>query len=203
MKTSQNKKLVLASASPRRKELLEKLGYIFQIIPADIEEIVDKTKKPEEIVKEIALQKASHIANNLKEPAIIIGSDTIVVIDDTILGKPENAEDASKMLQQLSGRSHQVISGIAIVDTYTNNTIIDSESSDVYFRDISQEEITNYIKTKEPMDKAGAYAIQGLASTFIEKINGCYNNIVGLPVYKITQIFKKLDLDILKINSKK
>lgn len=203
MTITQTKKLILASASPRRKELLENLGYEFQIIPADIDETVNGSKSPEEIVKELALQKASHIANNIDYPAVIIGSDTIVVIDNTILGKPENTEDAYKMLKLLSGRSHQVISGIAIIDTSNNNKIVESASSDVYFRPISEKEITDYISTKEPMDKAGAYAIQGLASTFIEKINGCYNNIVGLPLFKVTRALKEFDLDILKIKAQK
>lgn len=202
MNKKQAKKLILASASPRRKELLENLGYVFQIIPADIDETINGTKSPKEIVKELALQKATYVADSVNYPAIIIGSDTIVVVDNTILGKPENNEDACNMLKLLSGRSHQVISGIAIIDNKSNKNIVDSISSDVYFRTISKEEITSYVKTGEPMDKAGAYAIQGLASTFIEKINGCYNNIVGLPIFKVTQALKEFDLDILEINAK-
>ena len=202
MKEKQAKKLILACASPRRKELLENLGYVFQIIPADIDETINGTKSPEEIVKELALQKATYVADSVNYPAIIIGSDTIVVVDNTILGKPENNEDACNMLKMLSGRSHQVISGIAIIDNSNNKKIVDSISSDVYFRAISKEEITSYVKTGEPLDKAGAYAIQGLSSTFIEKINGCYNNIVGLPIFKVTQALKEFDLDILEINKK-
>ena len=202
MKEKQTKKLILASASPRRKELLENLGYVFQTIPADIDETISDTKSPEDIVKELALQKATYVANSVNYPAIIIGSDTIVVVDNTILGKPENNEDAYNMLKMLSGRAHQVISGIAIIDNKSNKNIVDSVSSDVYFRTLSIEEITSYVKTGEPMDKAGAYAIQGLASTFIEKINGCYNNIVGLPIFKVTQALKEFDLDILEINAK-
>ncbi|MGD9580955.1 MAG: nucleoside triphosphate pyrophosphatase [Vampirovibrionia bacterium] len=197
MTNTQTKKLILASASPRRKELLKNLGYEFEIIPADIEETIDNSKIPEEIVKELSFQKAEHIAKKVSEPSVIIGSDTIVVINNKILGKPIDEKDAFNMLQELSGKVHQVISGIAIIDNKTNKTFIDCVSSDVYFRELSKEEIIKYIETKEPMDKAGAYAIQGIASIFIEKIEGCYNNIVGLPVFTVAKALKDFGMDVL------
>ncbi|MEW5822400.1 MAG: Maf family protein [Cyanobacteriota bacterium] len=198
-----SKILVLASASPRRKELLEKLGLSFKIIPSDIDETIENNElTPDEIVRLLALKKAEDIAKKLDYPAIVIGSDTTVTIDNMILGKPEDDNDAHRMLSILSGRSHSVISGIAIIDRELKRTYVDSVSSRVIFKELSDEEIINYIKTGEPMDKAGAYAIQGYASTFITGINGCYNNIVGLPIYKLSEALKPFGINILYNASK-
>lgn len=195
------KTLILASASPRRRRLLKKLGLTFKVIPSNCDESIEPDIDPEEAVKILALRKARDIANQTPGPAIVIGSDTTVVINKKSLGKPVDNDDACRMLKMLSDTSHEVISGIAVIDTTNNTEIAESISSKVFFKKLTEEEISNYVKTREPMDKAGAYAIQGLASTFVEKIDGCYNNIVGLPVFRLMQILKDFDIDILKINS--
>jgi septum formation protein len=194
------KKLILASESPRRKLLLQSLGLGFEIIPSKIDETFDETVPIENTVKELAFKKADYVAKSINCPAIIIGCDTTVVIDGKSLGKPENFDDAFRMLKLLSGKYHTVISGMAVIDNVANKTIIDCVSSEVLFKEMSEEEISNYIKTGEPMDKAGAYAIQGVGSIFVKSISGCYYNIVGLPVFRLAEILKALDLDILAVN---
>jgi len=196
------KTLILASASPRRKQLLKRLGLEFKIIPANIDETVDIELPPEEVVKILALKKAENVASKINYPAIVIGSDTTVVIDDVSLGKPKDENDAFYMLNLLSGKTHSVITGIAIIDKQAQKTFIDYVISQVMFKELCEEDITKYIKTGEPLDKAGSYAIQGLASTFITGINGCYSNIVGLPIYELSQALKRFGIDILEINSK-
>lgn len=198
MTAEETKELILASASPRRKALLEKLNLSFKIIPSEIDEPENTNCKPEEFVKQLALAKAQEIANKLNYNAIVIGADTTVVVEGLSLGKPIDHNDAYKMLKILSNREHKVITGIAIIDTSTNTIMVDHVESEVYFKNLTDEEINEYIKTGEPMDKAGAYAIQGLASTFITGINGCYNNIVGLPIYKLGIMLKEFNIDLLK-----
>jgi len=193
----QNKKIILASASPRRKELLEKIGLKFDVMPSDIEELLDNDYFSKEKIEKLALDKALNVSSKINFPAIIIGSDTVVVIDNKILGKPKDENEAFIMLRMLSGKTHQVVSAIAIIDTETHKTDIDSVSSDVTFRKINDTEIKKYISTGEPLDKAGAYAIQGVAGIFISKICGCYTNIVGISVYKTAEMLKKFGIDTL------
>jgi septum formation protein len=197
------KQFVLASASPRRKHLLENLGLTLNIIPSGIDEPENDDIAPEEYVKNLALSKAEAIAKQLDIPSVVLGADTTVVIDGMSLGKPDNYDDAYEMLQRLSGRTHRVVTGFAIIDTATKQVISDYESSEVRFKELTPEEIHYYVKTGEPMDKAGAYAIQGLGSAFVMGIKGCYTNIVGLPVFKIALILKDLGLDILEFNANK
>lgn len=196
-----NKKIILASASPRRRELLSNLGMVFDIFPADIEETIDPFLDPADLVKDLAWQKANHIVNKVDSPAIIIGSDTTVVIDNKILGKPADFNEAFDMLSTLSGRTHKVFTGICVIEIPQNKTITDYESTEVTFKKLSPEEIKNYISTGEPMDKAGSYGIQAIGSTLVVSVNGCYNNIVGLPVYKLSEILKQFDVNILKMAS--
>lgn len=193
-----DKKIILASASPRRREILTNLGLDFDIIPADIEETIDPFLDPAELVKNLALQKAAHVAKQIGYPAIIIGSDTTVVIDNKILGKPANFNEAFDMLSTLSGRTHTVFTGICVIDTSENKIITDYEATEVTFKELSPEEIKDYISTGEPMDKAGSYGIQAIGSTLVVSVNGCYNNIVGLPVYKLSETLKEFGVDILK-----
>lgn len=187
------KKLILASASPRRKELLETIGLNFLVVAPDIDEKLVKI----EDIENLALEKALDVAKKIVFPAIIIGSDTIVSINNKILGKPVDRRDAFNMLKMLSGKTHRVISAIAVYDTETEKTVKTSVKSDVTFRKLNDEEIQNYINTGEPMDKAGAYAIQGRASAFVKSINGCYTNIVGISVYKTTEILKDFGIRVL------
>lgn len=187
------KKIVLASASPRRKELLENIGLDFQVIPADIEENVDKISD----IEEVALDKVMAVAKKISFPAIIIGSDTVVTVNNKILGKPQSRSDAFNMLKLLSNKTHYVVSAIAIYDTETERTLKTSVKSEVTFRKLSDEEIQSYINTDEPMDKAGAYAIQGKASVFIKEMKGCYSNIVGISLYKLAEMLKKFGIKVL------
>lgn len=202
MSLKRPKKLILASASPRRRKLLKHLGLTFKVMPSNCNETVDPDTSPDEAVKILALRKAQNIANQTTEPALVIGSDTTVVINNKSLGKPIDNKDACRMLKLLSGTTHEVISGLAVIDTTTKVEIVDSVSSKVLFKELTEEEINDYIQTREPIDKAGAYAIQGLASTFIEKIDGCYNNIVGLPIFRLSEILKDFNINILKLHVK-
>ncbi|NCB33055.1 MAG: septum formation inhibitor Maf [Erysipelotrichia bacterium] len=183
------KTLILASQSPRRRELLEKCGIPFEVCPADIDETInEKGYLPDEI-RMLAERKARSVLE--KNPtAAVIGSDTIVVIDNEILGKPKDKKDAVRMLKRLSGHTHQVITGICIMSSmreYSNVSI-----SEVTFADLDDQEIEKYADTEEPMDKAGAYAVQGIASRYITRIHGDYYSIMGLPVSMVYEELKKL-----------
>lgn len=178
------KQIVLASASPRRRELLEGLGIPFEVMSSDIEEKINTELSAPEIAKELAYQKARDISNKLDGDYIVIGADTIVEYN-RILGKPKDADEAYQMLKLLSGQIHRVITGFAVIDCRTKKEMVDFEVTNVYFNHLSDEEISRYIETKEPMDKAGAYGIQGKASLFVSKIEGDYFNVVGLPIFKL------------------
>lgn len=182
--------IILASASPRRKELLERYNVPFCIIKSDVIENIEPGLSPKEVVKYLSKIKACDVFD--KHPNdFVIGADTIVVIDDLILGKPKDRNDARRMLSLLKGRAHSVMTAVTFASSNEIKTII-SESR-VYFKDISEEEINDYIDTAEPYDKAGAYAIQGMAAKFISHIDGDYNTIVGFPI----------DLVIEELNDKK
>jgi len=191
------KKIVLASASPRRKELLSSMGLEFEVIPSEVEENIEDMEFSREIVEKLAEEKALEVAHRLNFPAVVIGADTVVVVGKKILGKPKNEEDACKMLSMLSGKVHQVVSGIAVVDLQDAKTFKSSVVSDVQFKKLSQEEISAYIATNEPFGKAGAYAIQGKAGIFAEKINGCYSNIVGISVFELAKLLEKVGVRVL------
>lgn len=174
--------IILASASPRRKELLSTAGIEFTVKVADVEEKIDDGLTPAEVVRSLALQKAQAVADKNPE-AIVIGADTIVVLDDVILGKPQSEENAVEMLKSLSGRSHTVYTGVALIkgDKVRNFC----EATQVEFYDLTEEDIDAYVATKDCMDKAGAYGIQTNGCVLIRKIDGDYFNVVGLPVSKV------------------
>ena len=209
------KQIILASASPRRKELLEQIGLEFEIIPAKGEEVITKTK-PEEVVMELSRQKALEVAGMVSQYGVlhddittpqdmlVIGADTVVAAENEsgkqeILGKPKDEADAHRMLSMLSGKVHAVYTGVTLV-------FIDKrgkagvhtfyEKTDVHMRHMSEQEILRYIATGESMDKAGAYAVQGKCAIHIEKIDGDYNNVVGLPISAIYHELQKLGIDI-------
>lgn len=185
-------KIILASASPRRKELLEKAGLKFEIIPAKGEEVITKTL-PWEVVEELSFQKAKEIADTQREACIVIGSDTIVAKDEKIMGKPKDEEDAFCMLSQIAGDVHQVYTGVTLMRTGANpQRITFAEKTEVHLYPLSDEEITAYIATKDPMDKASAYGIQGDFAIHVKGIEGDYYNVVGLPVGKVYQELKRL-----------
>ena len=185
-------KLILASASPRRKELLGKIGMEFDIIPAKGEEIVTK-KMPWEVVEELSFQKAKEIADLQTEECIVIGSDTIVAKGEEIMGKPKDEPDAFRMLSEIAGDVHQVYTGVTLIRTGENaKTVTFAEKTEVYLYPMSNEEINAYIATKDPMDKAGAYGIQGDFAIHVKGIEGDYYNVVGLPIGKVYQELKQL-----------
>jgi septum formation protein len=194
------KKLILASQSPRRKHLLESIGLDFEIIPAHIDESSD-SDVPEVIVKHLAYEKAYEIEKRIDYPAIIISADTIVVLEDEILNKPKDSDDAFIMLKKLSNRTHRVLTGITIIDKSDNDSkyIIDFEETKVTFRELSDSEIFDYIKSGSPMDKAGAYGIQDdFGSVFVKRIEGCFYNVVGLPIQMLYLHLIKLKNNSLK-----
>lgn len=186
-------KIILASASPRRRELLQQIGLQFEVNPASGEELITETD-PSLVVEELSRQKAMEIAGKVKEDGIIIGADTIVTFKNKIMGKPRDEEDASQMLSQLSGKSHKVYTGVTAIkmENEASEIITFSESTEVVFYPVDKEEICAYISTKEPMDKAGAYGIQGKGAAFVKEIHGDYNNVVGLPLARLYQeVLKK------------
>lgn len=202
--------IILASQSPRRKELLEQIGLEFEICPAKGEEMITKTI-PEEVVMELSKQKAEEVAAMVSSFAeghqeittptdlLVIGADTVVAYDGKILGKPVDEADAKRMLQMLSGNTHSVFTGVTLVlidKSGRAGELVFYEKTDVKMHKISEEEIERYLESKEPMDKAGSYGIQGRGAIFIEEIEGDYNNVVGLPITRIYQELKKIGIDI-------
>jgi len=177
--------LVLASASPRRREILSGLGLSFEVLPSRIDEQISRPLPPGEMVEQLALRKAEDVARSCKY-SLVIGADTVVVLDGEVLGKPADRREAYAMLKRLQGRTHQVYSGLALVETDINGEIsrrsVRHRITQVHMRPMSPDEIEWYIYTKEPMDKAGSYGIQGLGSLWVTGIDGCYTNVVGLSV---------------------
>ena len=178
--------LILASQSPRRKELLKQLGYDFTCVPADIDESVLSSESPEQYVARLALAKAQAIAIKHHDDVVVLGSDTSVVFGQHILGKPESLSDCHTMLAMLSGNTHEVVTAIAGVKGQRFEVVI--VSTEVDFKTLSEKEITNYWHTGEPQDKAGAYGIQGIAGQFVKQIRGSYSAVVGLPLYETAQL---------------
>lgn len=187
------KRIILASQSPRRRELLTQIGLKFEVIPSTVEEVITSAN-PVEVVQELAQQKARDVAEvagreMAKDSLLVIGADTIVVYEGKILGKPEDKEDAVRMLTMLQGKEHSVYTGVALLSG--EQEIVFAEETRVQMCPMTPEEILWYVNTGEPMDKAGAYGIQGVCARFIRQIQGDYNNVVGLPVGRIYQELKK------------
>jgi len=193
------RRLVLASASPRRRELLAQAGFSFEVHPAHIPEDPLPDEDPIAYVVRLAREKADAVFAQLSGTQLssdgaaalqVLGADTTVTLDNHILGKPEDAADAARMLRMLSGRTHRVITGVAVITS--NTTEVAAEVTGVQFLALSDEEIAEYIATGEPMDKAGAYAIQGRAARWIPRVQGCYFNVVGLPIALVSTILESL-----------
>lgn len=211
--------LILASSSPRRHELLKNLHIPFHIIPSTIEEILDRELSPSELVKSLAWQKAADVYQRIvANPSIlggatspravaVLGADTLVVLEGQMLGKPADQEDAFRMLTSLSGRAHEVYTGVHIIAGNTDTEVLPprsfsgAEKSKVFFRQLHPREITAYIETGEPMDKAGAYAIQATGSMFVNKIDGCFSNIIGLPIPLVVALLRAAGLIIMGCQS--
>lgn len=188
--------IILASASPRRQELLRQIGLSFQVIPADLDEGSIEASSPTALVEALAAAKAEHVALRQESAdALIIASDTIVVLDDCVMGKPESASDARSMLETLSGRMHEVYTGVTLRQGARIETF--SDRSEVTFRTLSEEEIEAYIRTGEPMDKAGAYGIQGFGALFVSELRGDYYNVMGLPLCRLGQALQQFGVSPL------
>ena len=179
--------IILASASPRRSELMTLAGFRFDVICADIDEIVPEKALPQEVVMSLALQKAQAVAKDHRKSAVV-GSDTVVALDGKILGKPRSEKEAAEMLRSLSGRIHKVYTGVAIVCGEKVTSFF--EETEVEFYTLTDQEILDYIATGEPMDKAGAYGIQGRGAVLVKRINGDYFNVMGLPISKVYRELK-------------
>lgn len=182
--------IILASASPRRKEILENANVKFKIMSSDIEELTLDGESPCQMVMRLAFEKGIDIANKQKSD-LVISADTIVVLDNNVLGKPKDEKEARYMIESLSGKTHQVITGISLINLENNKKIIDYVISNVKFKNLSEEDINDYISTNESLDKAGAYGIQGYGALLVEEIQGDYFNIVGLPISRLSDLLKK------------
>jgi len=186
--------IILASGSPRRKELMELLGLPFTVRVSDADETTDPELPPYFIVEQLSLLKASSVAAEVKAEgteAIVIGSDTVVVFEDRILGKPADEADAKKMLTALSGKWHSVLTGVTVMNTKNAKSETFYVETKVHFIELTQQMIDAYIKTKEPLDKAGSYGIQGKGGLFVDRIDGDYFNVVGLPMCKLSCVLKE------------
>jgi septum formation protein len=178
-------KLILASSSPRRAEILANAGLPFSVLSSAVDESPYPGETPPALVQRLANAKADLVTARAVGPAIILAADTVVVLDDKILGKPNSIEDARHMLQQLSGRTHSVLTGVALIRLPDGERRQFIESTLVHFRPVTEEALSSYLATQEPYDKAGAYAIQGQAGRYIPRIEGCYFNVVGLPLSRV------------------
>ena len=185
----------LASASPRRRQLLEQLGLEFEVAATEVDETSQSGEAPQDYVLRVARLKAETAARLLEATRPVLAADTVVVLDGTILGKPKGREDALHMLARLSGRSHQVLSALALWNHGALETA--SSRSEVVFRPIAPEEATAYWKSGEPQDKAGAYGIQGRGALFVERLTGSYSNVVGLPLFETAELLRRAGIKIL------
>lgn len=190
------RRLVLASASPRRRELLTQAGYVFEVQPAHVNEDPRPDEDAIAYVVRLARDKAQAVFTSVSDPdAIVLGADTTVTLDNHILAKPEDPSDAARMLRMLSGRTHRVITGVAIATA--KGVEVAAEATGVQFRTLSDEEIAAYVARGEPMDKAGAYGIQGLAAKWIPRVEGCYFNVVGLPLALVATMLEQAEGSVL------
>jgi septum formation protein len=189
--------IILASRSPRRKELLHQIGLDFSVDPADVDERVLPDETPEGYTLRVALGKARGAAARA-QAGLVIAADTIVVLDGEFLGKPVDTQDAERMLARLSGKAHRVITGVAVMDAATGETFSRTSTTRVLFRSLTSQEITSYAATGEPLDKAGAYGIQGMGALLIEGIDGCYSNVVGLPISMLGELLRDFGVDLAR-----
>lgn len=188
--------IILASASPRRKELLSLIGLKFRVAVSDYEEDLGLKLKPSELAKYLSLEKARAVAHNYKD-ALIIAADTFIVFRNYLLGKPHTDSEALRMLILLNGRVHSVVTGYTVLDTRSGKKISRAVETKVWFRKMTIDELGAYVKTGEPLDKAGAYAIQGIGSLIVKKIEGDYFNVIGLPVASLAVTLKKFGIRVL------
>jgi septum formation protein len=188
--------IVLASSSPRRRELLERLGLKIVVDPSEIPEEHRSTMQPALLARDLSLRKAKLVASRHPN-SVVIAADTFGVFRGIIMGKPESPTHAARMLALMSGDSHQVVTGFTIIDTAMGKTVTDSVITKVHFRSLTKKEIEAYVSTGEPLDKAGAYAIQGLGALLVDRIEGDFYNVIGLPLSRLTEILKEFGVHVL------
>lgn len=191
------RKIILASSSPRRIELLSLFNIKFDVIPSDCDETIEENLSPYDVALNLAEKKATSVAFKVPNNSIVIAADTIVFKDGKIFGKPVDEKDAYNMLSSLSGDFHKVITGVCIIDNSNDKKYKSYEETLVYFKKLTDKEIIDYINTGEPLDKAGAYGIQRYGSLFVEKIEGCYFNVVGFPINKIYNALGDMGVNLL------
>lgn len=191
-------RVILASKSPRRKEILDNIGLKFEVVESNFDETIEPSQMPEDMVKYLAYKKAESAAHAISDDVLIIGADTVVVHDSKIMGKPENSKDSFEMLKRLSGNWHNVYTGICVLNTASGRHVIDHENTRVKIKQLTDKDILDYIKTGESADKAGSYAIQGMGSLIVERIEGCYFNVVGLPINKLSMLLKEFGVNLLE-----
>ncbi len=192
----EQRKIILASASPRRREILKMTGLKFSVDAGDYEEDMDLALEPRQLARFLSTEKARAVAVKYAD-ALVIAADTFIVFKGSLLGKPHTREEARRMLDLLNGRAHSVITGFTIIDTRTGKKLSRSVETRVYFRKLTEEEIEAYIKTGEPLDKAGAYAIQGIGALIVRKLEGDYFNVMGLPLSSLAEALKKFGVYVL------
>jgi len=190
------KTIVLASSSPRRRDLLHSIGLRFKVEPGGSEEDASLALEPHQLAQTISLRKARFVARRHKN-ALVIGADTLGLLGSRILGKPHTEKEAADMLTAIAGKSHSVITGFTIIDADTGKTVSRSVETKVFIRTLATSEIEAYVRSKEPLDKAGAYAIQGLGAILVERIEGDYSNVVGLPLCALTEALKEFGVNVL------
>ncbi|MFC9711716.1 septum formation inhibitor Maf [Paenibacillus sp. JNUCC31] len=196
----QQRPIILASTSPRRKELIASLHLAFDVIPSHADEDTPPEWTPEQTVQELAMRKALAVYRGLEgreQDAVIVGSDTIVVLDGDILGKPVDEADAERMLSRLQGRVHRVFTGVACIDAGNGQSMVQYRQTDVTMKELSEATIRAYVQTGEPSDKAGSYAIQGIGASLIDRIEGCYFNVVGLPLSLLSDMLSGFGVHVL------
>ncbi len=189
--------IILASASPRRREILEQIGINFTVQASSVKEDIAVPESAECFVEKLAFMKAQEVARRIVPGSLVIGADTIVLSKGSILGKPGNEDEAFIMLRSLSDNTHLVLTGLALIESPGERILVSHKKTEVKFRAISDDEIWAYINTGEPLDKAGSYGIQGRGAIFVEKINGCYFNVVGLPVSKLYLMLREFGIEPL------
>lgn len=187
--------IILASASPRREQLLRQVGCTFQVWPSEAEEDNAAALSPPDLVQAHARAKAWNVAERSSAEDVVIGADTIVVLDGKVFGKPSDAAEACRMLEELSGRVHSVWSGIAVVGN--GSCVSEAVETRVTLSPLTSAQIQRYVETGEPLDKAGAYAVQGVGALFVERIDGCYFNVVGLPLHTLSRVLSEFGVELL------
>jgi len=194
--TKKKSSVILASSSPRRRDLLRQIGVEFTVDPADVDESILSGEVPEDYAVRVSLDKARVAARKAGE-GIVIAADTIVVFKDVILGKPDDSHDAKRMLEMLSGNMHRVITGLAVMNAATGMVLCKTATTKVWFRNLEKDQVKRYVLSGEPLDKAGAYGIQGKGALLVARIEGCYNNVVGLPLALLDEMLREFGIKLL------